>query len=68
MTEVPSYTKVLTLGARGTERALIGPVVVQENKLYIGAITRTAVRGLAEWYKAQLFSRQLLEGTDASTD
>lgn len=30
MTEVPSYTKVLTLGARGTERALVGPVVVQE--------------------------------------
>ena len=30
MTEVPSYTKVLTLGARGTERALVGSVVVQE--------------------------------------
>lgn len=30
MTEIPSYTKVLTLGARGTERALIGPVIVQE--------------------------------------
>lgn len=30
MTEVPSYIKVLTLGARGTERALVGPVVVQE--------------------------------------
>lgn len=30
MTEVPSYTKILTLGARGTERALVGPVVVQE--------------------------------------
>jgi len=28
--EVPSYTKILTLGARGTERALVGPVVVQE--------------------------------------
>lgn len=30
MTEVPSYTKILTLGAQGTERVLVGPVVVQE--------------------------------------
>ena len=37
-------------------------------KLYIGDITRTAVRGLAEWYKAQLLSRQLLEGTNGNTD
>ena len=37
-------------------------------KLYIGDITRTAVRGLAEWYKAQLFSRRLLEGTNGNTD
>jgi len=28
--EVPGYTKVLTLGARGTEHALVGPVIVQE--------------------------------------
>ena len=30
MTKVPSYTKVLTLGASGSERALIGNVSVQE--------------------------------------
>ena len=29
-TEVPSYTKILTLGATGTERALIGEVSIQE--------------------------------------
>ena len=28
--EVPSYTKVLTLGVQGTERALVGNVIVQE--------------------------------------
>uniref|UniRef100_A0A6M3JI18 Putative RNA ligase n=1 Tax=viral metagenome TaxID=1070528 RepID=A0A6M3JI18_9ZZZZ len=30
MTAVPSYTKILTLGAAGTERALVGDVLVQE--------------------------------------
>ena len=36
-------------------------------RLYISDITRTAIRGLAEWYKAQLFSRQLLEAIDVNT-
>ncbi len=30
MTNVPSYTKVFTLGSVGTERALLGEVIVQE--------------------------------------
>ncbi len=30
MTDMRSYTKILTLGAEGTERALVGDVIVQE--------------------------------------